>query len=117
MKEASGLSAMVRSCMEYISTHIFYKINLESIADDPGYSGTYISRRFKEETGTAPAEVYRRREDTGCQRYSEKRNITISQLSDRLNDSSPDYFSALFKKKKKKINGITRRNIRIQRTD
>lgn len=47
MKEASGLSAMVRSCMEYISTHIFDKISLKSIADDPGYSGTYISRRFK----------------------------------------------------------------------
>ncbi len=113
MKEASGLSAMVRSCMEYISTHIFDKISLESIADDPGYSGTYISRRFKEETGTAPAEYIAGEKIQAAKDILRSENITISQLSDRLNDSSPDYFSALFKK----ITGITPQEYQNQGTD
>ncbi|MCR5448427.1 MAG: AraC family transcriptional regulator [Solobacterium sp.] len=98
MKEASGFSAMVRGCMEYISTHVFDKISLESIADDLGYSRTYISRKFKKETGTSLAEYIAREKIQVAKDILKGGNITISQLSDQLNYSSPSYFSALFKK-------------------
>ncbi len=98
MKEAAPFSAMVRSCMEYISTHIFDKISLEALADNLGYSRTYISRRFKEETGTSLAEYIAGEKIQVAKDILRSGKVTVSQLSDQLNYSSPSYFSALFKK-------------------
>lgn len=91
-------SALVRACMEYIETHIFDKISLREMAAEIGYTETYISRKFKSETGESLFDTVNRQKIDLASSLLRDTNISVSELSDRLGYASPSYFSSIFKK-------------------
>lgn len=46
-----NLSLEFKQVFNYIDTHLFEKINLQDIADTINMSKTYLSTKFKKETG------------------------------------------------------------------
>ncbi len=96
-------SALVRACMEYIETHIVDKISLRDMAAEIGYTETYISRKFKSESGESLSDAINRQKIQLAKSVLKDSPIPISELSDRLGFASPSYFSSVFKK----FTGIT----------
>lgn len=97
-KAAAAYSAMVRKCMDYTETHIFEKITLSVIAKELGYTETYISRKFREETGGSLVDYVNRAKMNTAKNILQESDISIAELAERMSFSSPSYFSALFKK-------------------
>lgn len=91
-------SALVRACMEYIETHIFDKISLKDMAAEIGYTETYISRKFKSETGESLIDAVNRQKTALAKSILKETPISVSELSDRLGFASPSYFSSVFRK-------------------
>lgn len=50
-KEWKQYSSIVNECMHYIELHIAAKLEINSIAESLGYTGYYLSSKFKKETG------------------------------------------------------------------
>ncbi len=102
-REGSGFSPLIRSCSEYVETHIFERIRLADMASSVGYTESYISRQFKKEMGESLFDYINRRKVELAKRLLKEYPITVSDLSDRLAFASPSYFSSLFRK----ITGMT----------
>ncbi len=97
-KESSGYSPLIRACSEYVETHIFEKIRLADMAASAGYTESYISRKFKKETGESLFDYINRRKVELAKRLLRESPISVSSLSDRLAFASPSYFSSVFRK-------------------
>ncbi|MBP3880274.1 MAG: AraC family transcriptional regulator, partial [Lachnospiraceae bacterium] len=97
-RDASKYSALVRNCRDYVETHIFERITIGMVAKEFGYSETYISRKYKEETGESLVDYANRQKMNTAKTILEESDLSIAELSERLSISSPSYFSALFRK-------------------
>ena len=91
-------SAIVSGCMEYVETHLFEKINLDRMAKALGYATYYLSKRFKEETGTSINDYIKNEKIKQAKLLLTKTDITVNEVCERLFFSSPSYFGAVFKK-------------------
>ncbi len=97
-KAATGYSALIRGCMDFVETHIFEHITLKAISEKFEYTESYISRKFKHETGESLINYINRQKMKTAGSILQESNIPIAELSERLSFSSPSYFSLLFKK-------------------
>lgn len=98
VRERNSDSVLVRECREYIETHIFDRISLKEMGESLGYTEFYISRMFRQETGTSLFEyINRRKAELACTILKETR-MSISELSYRMGFSSPSYFSSVFRR-------------------
>lgn len=97
-KAAENCSPLVRSCMEYVETHIFERIRMEDISREIGYTVNYISAVFKKETGTSISDFVNQQKIEIAKTILQETAMPVSELSDRLTFSSPSYFSSVFKK-------------------
>ena len=98
VKADAGYSPLIRSCCEYIETHIFEKIRLGELASHAGYTETYVRRKFKSEVGEGISDYVNRRKVEMAKRLLRESPVSVAELSDRLAFSSPSYFSSVFKK-------------------
>lgn len=97
VKKQPSRSTYVQKCIEYIITHLHYKICLQDLADHCGRSCTFISGTFKKETGaTVSAFILQSRLDE-AQRLLRYSDFTSQQISDRLGFSTPSFFASAFK--------------------
>jgi len=91
------LSKPVLDCCDYINMHLEDKLSLRELAGHFKYSETYLSRKFREETGRSFKEYIR------CQRLDQAKallkdsSLDIRDISDRLHFCSPSYFAEQFK--------------------
>ena len=97
-RAAASKSMLVRDIIDYVETHVFERITLQSVSREFGYTESYISRKFKADTGGSLVEYVNRRKMQTAKEILQESKIPISELSERLAFSSPSYFSALFKK-------------------
>ena len=97
-KQTAKHSSLVRNCIDYVETHIFDRITLRTAANALGYSETYISRKFKEETGESLVDYVNRQKMNTAKSILAESDISIAELSERLSISSPSYFSTLFRR-------------------
>ncbi len=91
-------SPLVRTCAEYVETHIFDRIVLKDIAAQIGYTEHYVSHKFKEETGSSLFDYINHQKMELAKTILKTTTISVGELSDRLAYSSPSYFSSVFKK-------------------
>lgn len=86
-------------CIQYIRRHTNQAISVSDVAAYAGKSRSYISRRFKEESGFAISEFIMRcklEEARSLLAYTDK---SLSEISNYLCFSSQAYFQNVFKKK------------------
>ena len=89
-------SALSSACMEYVATHIFEKIRLDDMAQSLGYSGYYLSKKFKKETGIALKDYINREKVEYAKRLLSSTQASVMDVSERLAFSSPSYFGLVF---------------------
>ncbi|MBD5102746.1 MAG: helix-turn-helix domain-containing protein [Subdoligranulum sp.] len=89
-------SALSAACMEYVMTHILEKIRLDDLAQALGYSGYYLSKKFKAENGIALKDYINREKIEYAKRLLASPQASIVEISERLAFSSPSYFGLVF---------------------
>ncbi len=97
-KANNVFSPLVRSCADYVETHIFERIILKDMASQIGYSEHYISHKFKSETGNSLFDFINRQKVELAKTILKTKPVSVAELSERLAYSSPSYFSSVFKK-------------------
>ena len=95
---SSGMSRAVHYVSDYVENHVREKIKLEDIAKGAGYSGYYLSRKFRRETGKSLTDYIQERKIEYAKRKLIESSASIADLSEELSFSSPSYFSAAFRK-------------------
>ncbi len=96
-KERGTHSAVVNSCMDYIETHLYTKINLDQMAKEVGYATYYLSKRFKEETNISIKDYIKEEKIKRAKFLLARTDISVSEVSERLAFSTPSYFCSVFK--------------------
>lgn len=96
-KENQNRPAAIRACMDYIQTHMFEKIHLETMAKELGYAAYYLSKRFKAETGVSLNDYIKEQKVEQAKRLLGRMDVSVAEISERLAFSSPSYFCTVFK--------------------
>ena len=90
-------SEAVAACCTYIREHIYEKLTVDCLAETLHFGKSYLSHRFREETGTTILEFIHR-EKVEEAKLLLRSHIPISEISAELGFSSQSHFTALFKK-------------------
>lgn len=90
-------SRPVSECIDYILEHLDTRIKMEDLSRNTGLSGAYISRLFKEETGTTVTEyILQRKLETACNMLDFS-SYPITWIASTLAFPSESYFCKVFK--------------------
>lgn len=93
-----SLSRPVRDACDHIALHLTEELTLESVAAALSYSPSYLSRRFKEETGSGVKEYIR---DRRLERAMEMltSGVSVKDTAEALGFNSMSYFGKSFREK------------------
>ena len=97
-RSGMGVSAQIQSCCEYIQLHLGEKMTLAQLAKWTGYSGTYLSRKFKSEVGQTISEY------TMACRIEQAKNLltsgeySVQEICESLGFGSQSYFGEQFRR-------------------
>lgn len=94
----SQYSHAIQQCCDYISLHLEEEITLDQLAVQTGYASYYLSRKFKKEVGSIPADYIRRQRLDRAAFLLRTTNEDVQTISFRLQFSSQSYFSESFRK-------------------
>lgn len=94
----SQYSHAIQQCCDYISLHLEEEITLDQLAAQTGYASYYLSRKFKKEVGSIPADYIRRQRLDRAAFLLRTTNEDVQTISFRLQFSSQSYFSESFRK-------------------
>ena len=95
---SEGLSRETFSAVQFIADHSRDSIGIDDVAKHVGYSRSYITRRFKRETGKSINDYITEtkiRDAKRCLRYSD---LSFGEIASYLAFSSQAYFQTVFKK-------------------
>ncbi len=90
-------SNYVYNTIKLLEENIYGKITVEEICKKLNLSRVYISRIFKEKTGTTINEYYRHLKINEAKKLLSTHIYSVSQVSDMLCFNTPRYFSKVFK--------------------
>ena len=100
----------VRSITSYVREHLTEEINIDNMADELFISRSYLSSKFKKETGITLSQYIQEQRIKKAQELLKGSNKSILEISTILGFSSQGYFQNVFKK----IVGMTPREYRMQ---
>lgn len=96
--EGPKLSLAVQECCMYVHSHLLENIRLDDMAQTIGYTGYYLTKKFKKETGQSLNDyVNHSRIQYACIQL-ETTGRPVQDICDELQYSSRSYFSMLFQK-------------------
>jgi YesN/AraC family two-component response regulator len=99
---------VVQKTIKFMELNIDKKLSLRDIADEVGYSQTYLSTIFKKETNYSPISYFSHLKITKACEFLDQTKQKIKEIAFMLGYSDPYYFSKDFQKKM----GISPRNYR-----
>ncbi len=107
-KEVLTYSHIVNLSIYYIREHIFQELTLLGIASHVGVNPSYLSSRFKQETGSALTSFINERKVEESKHFLLYTNQPISEIAFLFKFCSQSYYTQLFKK----ITGMTPKQFR-----
>lgn len=109
------ISKPIVLCMDYIYSHIHYRITLEELAEHLSLSPTYLSKLFKKEVGISLSTYITNTKIEKAKNLLQYSEYSISDIANYLAFSSQSHFIQVFQKR----TGCTPHKYRIQyfRTD
>ena len=99
---------VVLKTIRFMEQNIDKKLGLSDIAEEIGYSITYLSTIFRRETNYSPLSYFSHLKVTRSCEYLDQTHLKIKQIAFMLGYSDPYYFSKDFQKKM----GVSPRNYR-----
>ncbi|MGQ8337178.1 helix-turn-helix domain-containing protein [Sunxiuqinia sp. A32] len=99
---------VIQQTIRFMEQNIDKKLSLKEIADEVGYSFTYLSTIFRKETNYSPLSYFSHLKITKSCEYLDQTKLKIKQIAFMLGYSDPYYFSKDFQKKM----GVSPRNYR-----
>lgn len=87
----------VYNVIKMLEENVYGKISVDMICKKLNLSRVYISRIFKEKTGTTINEYYRHLKINEAKKLLSTHMYSVSQVSDMLCFNTPRYFSSVFK--------------------
>lgn len=97
-RKGSVTSGAVRICINYIDSHLHYKISLSSLSRACGLSASHLSRLFRRETGLSPTVYIRKRKLREARTLLQDVGLDSSAVANTLGFCSQSYFISCFKK-------------------
>jgi len=97
-KPTTDGTAIVPVILHYMQENLGVKLSLESVANYTGYSISYLSKLFREQTGLSPLAYFTNLKMEEAQRLLTTTNLSITQISNQLGIEDAYYFSRLFHK-------------------
>ncbi|WP_160724899.1 helix-turn-helix domain-containing protein [Bacillus sp. USDA818B3_A] len=85
-------------CQEYIFNHLYEDLTLESLAEQLHLSPSYLSNKFKDETGETLKAFIQRNKIEEAKNLLVYSNLNISEIYSVLNFYDQSYFIKVFKK-------------------
>ena len=98
LKTDSGISPKMRQACDYISLHPEGKLDIHALAQRLGYSDYYFTKKFKREVGTTVNEFAMKQRIQRAKELLNEKNLSVSDVSERLGFSSPSHFGDMFRK-------------------
>ena len=95
-KADPGISKPIRSCCDYIQTHLGEKISASTLANRVGYADYYLSRLFKQQTGVSIDQYIRNMRIDRAKFLLSTTQESIQDISDLLGFSNRNYFTQVF---------------------
>ena len=92
---------LVTAVKEYVEAKIYENPTLSEICENLGYSKSYLSRLFREQTGGSIANYAVRAKINKAKQMIREGNLNFSEISDKLSFDNPQYFSRVFKRESK----------------
>jgi len=90
---------VVQEVMRFMEQNINKKLTLQEIAEEAGYSVTYLSTIFRKQTNYSPLSYFSHLKITKSCEYLDQTNMKIKQIAFMLGYTVPYYFSKDFQKK------------------
>ena len=97
-RRKSGISRAVRICCDYIDIHPTDNLELQELAAMVGYTGYYLSRKFKKEMGVSVNAYIRSARLRQARILLTESRMSVQEISDRLHFCSRSYFADAFRK-------------------
>jgi YesN/AraC family two-component response regulator len=89
----------VRKAITFLGKHLDKKLSLNKLAQEVGYSPTYLSTIFKKETNYSPISYFSHLKILKACEFLDYTNMKVKEISFNLGYSDPYYFTKDFKKK------------------
>ena len=93
----SQLSQPIRECCDYLSLHLTEDLTMRGMAQRLGYSESYFSRKFKQETGAAFKDYLLSRRLERAEDLLRNSALSVHQISEQLRFCSQSYFAEQFR--------------------
>lgn len=93
----SDISPQIRKICDYISLHLYDKLNIQLLSAQLGYTDYYFSNKFKKETGLSVREYITRQRIDKAKDLLTTTNLDIHIIGVRLGFSSQSHFGEVFK--------------------
>lgn len=89
---------LITSVKKIIQNNVDRCLRVNDICESLGYSKSYLSRVFKEQTGETLASYSVKVKIDKAKRLIRENNLNFTQISDQLSFDNPQYFSRVFKR-------------------
>lgn len=93
------LSRAVSSCIQYIFKHLYEPVSLQDLCEHAKLNASYLSRRFKRETGLSPVEYIQQCKVEEAKKLLSLTTLSITEICTRLNFNDQSYFTKVFKRR------------------
>ena len=91
-------SPIVKKAVDYILLNLGYPITLTTIAKQINVNPSYLSRKFKEDTGMNISEFINQKRVEEAKLYLQRGNISITDIAFMVGFNDLNYFCKVFKK-------------------
>ena len=89
---------LVKATREFIEERVYENLRLSDICRALGYSKSYLSKLFREQTGESIAGFAVKTKIKKAKQLIREGNMNFSEISDKLSFDNPQYFSRVFKR-------------------
>ena len=91
-------SSVARKIIKELSASVYSSLSIEDLSEKLNYGRTFLCTVFKEETGVSINKFYTDLKIREAKHLMDEGKLNFTEISEKLNFSSPYYFTKVFKK-------------------